>query len=63
MNIDWEVFSRFSHEPRGLAVPVSRADVSYASVLAAATRVRNALPIGATWSGEAEQLADRASSP
>jgi len=63
MSIDWEVVSRFSLEPRGLAVPISRSDVSYASVLAAATRVRNALPIGATWGGETQQLADRAAPP
>ena len=50
-SIDWAAVSRFSHEPRGLVVPISRADASYEGLIAAATRVRNAVPIGATWDG------------
>ena len=51
-SIDWDAVSRFSHAPRGLPVAISRADVSYESLIAGATRVRNAVPIGATWDGE-----------
>jgi L,D-transpeptidase ErfK/SrfK len=49
--IDWEAVSRFSHTPRGLPVAVSRADATYDSLIAEAARVRNAVPIGATWAG------------
>jgi L,D-transpeptidase ErfK/SrfK len=49
--IDWEAVSRFSHAPRGLPVAVSRADATYDSLIAEAARVRNAVPIGATWAG------------
>lgn len=51
VTIDWAAVSRFSHEPRGLPVPVSLADSSYDGLIAQATRVRNAVPIGATWDG------------
>jgi len=50
-SIDWQAVSRFSHTPRGLPVAISRADASYDSLVAEATRVRNAVPIGATWGG------------
>jgi hypothetical protein len=50
-SIDWQAVSRFSHAPRGLPVTISRADASYDSLIAEATRVRNAVPIGATWDG------------
>lgn len=50
-SIDWSAVSRFSHAPRGLPVVVSQPDASYDSVIAGATRVRNAVPIGATWDG------------
>ena len=51
--IDWEAVSRFSHAPRGVPVSIAREDSSYETRIAQATRVRNAVPIGATWGGEA----------
>lgn len=51
-SIDWEAVSRFSHAPRGLPVSIARVDSTYEARIAQARRVRNALPIGATWEGE-----------
>lgn len=58
--LDWEAVSRLAHSPRGLPVSVSKSATeggahqasSYEALIASAPRVRNALPIGATWSGE-----------
>lgn len=50
--IDWDAVARLSHVPRGLPVSVSRKDESYERLIAQAMRVRNAVPIGATWGGE-----------
>jgi len=49
VSIDWGSVSRVSRAPRGLPVVVSQPDGSYERVIASATRVRNAVPIGATW--------------
>lgn len=56
-SIDWAAVSRFVHAPRGLPVSVSRGESSYEALIATAPRVRNALPIGATWSGDTEAAA------
>jgi L,D-transpeptidase ErfK/SrfK len=55
--IDWQAVAALSKTPRGLAVPVSKAPEattpsSLESLIASAPRVRNAVPIGATWLGE-----------
>lgn len=66
VEIDWQAVGQMSKTPRGIAVPVSVPirDASAAAVtsptggallasrIAAAPRVRNAVPIGATWLGE-----------
>lgn len=51
-SIDWAAVSRVSHEPRGVPLAVSRGIENFDAVVARATRVRNALPIGANWQGE-----------
>lgn len=67
--IDWQAVGQLSRTPRGIAVPVSKRltesdpprDLN--SLMAAAPRVRNAVPIGATWLGEpveADFLTDEA---
>jgi L,D-transpeptidase ErfK/SrfK len=54
-NIDWEAAQELAHEPTGVPVPVMRgAPSSPAGVIAAAERVRNTLPTGATWNGRME---------
>ena len=56
--IDWEVVRAAAEEPRGLAFPVGPGPASdLAAILAAAPRVRNALPVGATWDGVEDQYA------
>jgi len=49
--VDWDLVSNLSHEPRGLAVPITRSDASVEQVLAAASKVQNAIPEGSTWDG------------
>jgi L,D-transpeptidase ErfK/SrfK len=56
--IDWEAIRLAAAEPRGVAMPVgpgSKADL--AAAVAAAPRVRNAIPNGATWNGVEDQYA------
>ncbi|MGA0019006.1 MAG: L,D-transpeptidase family protein [Steroidobacteraceae bacterium] len=56
--IDWQAVGQLSRTPRGIAVPVSKrltesdAPQDLNSLIAVAPRVRNAVPIGATWLGE-----------
>lgn len=56
--IDWDGIRDAAANPRGIATaagPGSKADL--AATVAAATRVRNALPNGATWNGVEDQYA------
>jgi hypothetical protein len=49
--VDWELVSKLAHEPRGVAVAITRADGSVEQVLASASRVQNTIPEGSTWDG------------
>jgi L,D-transpeptidase ErfK/SrfK len=56
--IDWDAIAAAAAEPRGIAFavgPVAGPDI--AATLAAAPRVRNAIPVGATWDGVEDQYA------
>jgi L,D-transpeptidase ErfK/SrfK len=56
--IDWEAVRAAAAEPRGIAIPVGPGVASMPDArVAAAPRVRNALPIGATWNGVEDQYA------
>ena len=59
--IDWDRVATLTHDPRGIAVPVSTADASLEQVLAAARRVQNVLPKGSTWDGTSDLPMDEAS--
>ena len=59
--IDWDRVASLTHDPRGIAVPVSTADASLEQVLAAAPRVQNVLPKGSTWDGTSDLPMDEAS--
>ena len=59
--IDWDRVAALAHDPRGVPVPVSSADVSLEQVLAAAPRVQNVLPKGSTWDGTSDLPMDEAS--
>src|ERR1700760_2704163 len=49
--VDWELVSHLAHEPRGVAVAITRSDGSVDQVLAAASKVQNVIPEGSTWDG------------
>jgi L,D-transpeptidase ErfK/SrfK len=58
-SIDWERARELSQAPSGIPLPVSAGHESpLAALLAAAPRVRNALPRGASWDGNMNQYAD-----
>jgi L,D-transpeptidase ErfK/SrfK len=59
--VNWDAVSLLAHDPRGVPVPISLPGASIESVLAAAPRVRNSLPSGATWNGEGDVAMDNAS--
>lgn len=50
--VNWEAISRLAHDPRGIPVSVSAPDATIGAVLAAAPRVQNRVPSGATWDGK-----------
>ncbi len=52
--VNWELVSALSHEPRGVPVPVSLTDGSLDQVLASASKVQNRLPDGSTWDGKSD---------
>ena len=52
--VNWELVTSLSHEPRGLAVPISVPGASVDQVLAAATKVQNRVPDGSTWDGKTD---------
>ena len=56
--IDWEAVSAAAAEPRGIAFPVGPGPGrDLAATVAAAPKVRNAIPVGATWNGVEDQYA------
>jgi L,D-transpeptidase ErfK/SrfK len=59
--IDWDLVASLTHSPRGIPVPISKADASVEQVLAAAPRVQNVLPPGSTWDGTSDLPMDEAS--
>lgn len=56
--IDWELIRSAAAQPHGIAIPVGPGtSPDLAATLAAAPRVRNAIPQGATWNGVEDQYA------
>jgi L,D-transpeptidase ErfK/SrfK len=56
--IDWEAVRAAAAEPRGIPLAVGPGPgQEIASTIAVAPRVRNALPVGATWNGVEDQYA------
>nr|PZN81099.1 MAG: hypothetical protein DIU56_01660 [Pseudomonadota bacterium] len=49
--LDWELVSRVSHDPRGIPLPILGGGASLDEVLALAPTVENRVPDGATWDG------------
>jgi L,D-transpeptidase ErfK/SrfK len=54
--VDLPTVEKLVSEARGIAIPVSKRDVTPDQFLAAADRVHNKLPVGATWDGREELL-------
>ena len=52
--VNWDLVTSLSHDPRGVPVPISLTDSSLDTVLAAATKVQNHLPDGSTWDGKSD---------
>ena len=52
--LNWERLSAYTHDPRGIPVPVSREGVSFEQVLSDARKVQNRVPEGATWDGKSD---------
>ena len=59
--IDWQLVSKFTHDPRGLPVSISRADASLDQVIASARQVQNRVPDGASWDGKSDLPMDEES--
>jgi L,D-transpeptidase ErfK/SrfK len=58
--VDWNLVSSLAHSPRGVPVPITKSDASLDEVLAAAPRVQNVLPEGASWNGTSDLPMDEA---
>jgi L,D-transpeptidase ErfK/SrfK len=52
--LNWDRLAVYTHDPRGIPVPVSREGVSFEQVLADARKVENRVPEGATWDGKSD---------
>jgi hypothetical protein len=58
--VNWNLVSTLSHDPRGVPVPISLVDGSLDQVLASASTVQNHLPDGSTWDGKTDLPMDEA---
>jgi L,D-transpeptidase ErfK/SrfK len=52
--VNWDLATALSQDPRGVPVPVTVAGLSLDEVLAAANKVQNHLPEGSTWDGKTD---------
>jgi len=52
--VNWDLVTALSHEPRGVPVPVSQDGAGLDQVLAAASKVQNRVPDGSTWDGKSD---------
>ena len=59
--VDWSLVSRLTVNPRGLPVPITISDASAEQIVAAAPRVQNVVPEGATWDGKSDLPMDEGS--
>jgi hypothetical protein len=61
--IDQALTEQVVNEQRGVAVPVTRAGLSYDGYVTASRLVENELPAGANWDGQDEPVADTPREP
>ncbi len=58
--VSWDLVASAGHDPRGIPLVISEGGDSLDHVVAAATRVRNAVPAGASWDGKTDLPVDEA---
>ena len=58
--VSWDLVATVSHDPRGIPLVISEGGESLDQVVAAATRVKNAVPAGASWDGKSDLPVDEA---
>jgi L,D-transpeptidase ErfK/SrfK len=58
--VSWDLVASVGHDPRGIPLVISEGGDSLENVVAAATRVRNAVPEGASWDGKTDLPVDEA---
>jgi L,D-transpeptidase ErfK/SrfK len=58
--VSWDLVASVGHDPRGIPLVISEGGESLEQVVAAATRVRNAVPEGASWDGKSDLPVDEA---
>lgn len=58
--VSWDLVARVGHDPRGIPLVISEGGESLDQVVAAATRVQNAVPPGASWDGKTDLPVDEA---
>ncbi len=58
--VSWDLVATVGHDPRGIPLVISEGGESLEQVIAAAARVRNAVPEGASWDGKTDLPLDEA---
>jgi L,D-transpeptidase ErfK/SrfK len=58
--VSWDLVATVGHDPRGIPLVISEGGESLEQVVAAAGRVRNAVPEGASWDGKTDLPVDEA---
>jgi L,D-transpeptidase ErfK/SrfK len=58
--VSWDLVGTVGHDPRGIPLVISEGGESLEQVVAAAGRVRNAVPAGASWDGKTDLPVDEA---
>jgi L,D-transpeptidase ErfK/SrfK len=58
--VSWDLVASVGHDPRGIPLVISEGGESLDQVVAAATRVQNTVPPGASWDGKTDLPVDEA---
>jgi L,D-transpeptidase ErfK/SrfK len=56
--MNWDLVAAAAHQPRGIPVSISGAGDTIEQLVANATRVQNAVPLGASWDGQTDLPVD-----
>jgi L,D-transpeptidase ErfK/SrfK len=58
--VSWDLIATVGHDPRGIPLVISTGGEPLETVVAAATRVQNRVPDGASWDGKTDLPVDEA---